>query len=308
MTTSVRFDEPPAPRTPRRTRPSRKPFGPGSYMWDAAGLITFAFTNSSAFALQTMHPTVGLVVGEHSTFRTDALGRAKRSIASVLTWVYGGEEALREADRLRELHKPLNSRDEDGTMHHALSSGPWAWIILTAPYALDCAAKYFAPTFATREVQEKTYQEFIQLMRNLYVPEREIPQTYDEYLEVFNRTLEDVLVAHPTTYEYLETVRHLPPPLELPAALHPMWRVLTSVPGLVLYHATVGTLPPRAREKLGLRWTPRDEALLRVMGFLIGRTVSVLPERVRYFPIAYQARKTANHHAKLVKMLDHRPM
>ena len=29
--------------------------------------------------------------------------------ASVMTWVYGGEEALTEADRLRVLHAPLRS-------------------------------------------------------------------------------------------------------------------------------------------------------------------------------------------------------
>lgn len=304
MTTSLRTD---APRR-SRPRPPRLPFGPDSLLWESAGLITFAFTNSSAFALQTMHPAVGAVVGEHSTFRTDALGRAKRSIASVLTWIYGGEEALREADRLRELHKPLNTRDADGTTHHALSAGPWAWIILTAPYAFTAAAKYFAPEHNSREKQEAAYAEFVQLMRNLYVQEREIPATYDDYLIAFDRIVDEVLVAHPTTFAYLETVRQLPPPLELPRAFHPAWRAMTYVPGEVLYHVTVGTLPETARAKLGLHWSPRDERRLKILGFAVGRTVTALPERLRYFPIAYQARKAARDREKLVAMLEHRPM
>ncbi|MBB3036670.1 oxygenase MpaB family protein [Hoyosella altamirensis] len=207
MTTSLRSTAP--QRTPRVPR---VPFTEGSKLWDGAGLITFALTNSSAFALQTMHPTVGIVVGEHSTFRTDALGRAKRSIASVMTWVYGGEEALAEADRLRQMHKPLNSRDEHGNTHHALSAGPWAWIMLTAPHGFATADKYFSTEPSTEEHQEAVYAEVVQLMRNLYVQEREIPKTYAEYVEVFDEIIDEVLVAHPTAYEFLETVRRLPPP------------------------------------------------------------------------------------------------
>ncbi|MFZ2178027.1 MAG: oxygenase MpaB family protein [Rhodococcus sp. (in: high G+C Gram-positive bacteria)] len=130
--------------TVRAPRPERKPFTPGTHLWDDVGLITFSLTAGSAFLLQTMHPTVGVVVGEHSTFRTDAMGRAQRSIASVMTWIYGGEEALAEADRLRVMHKTLNSTDEHGNAHHALASGPWAWIILTTPHAYTVSAQYFS--------------------------------------------------------------------------------------------------------------------------------------------------------------------
>src|SRR5688572_16052505 len=127
----------------------RQPIGPGTRLWDETGLVTFSLTTGAAFALQVMHPTVGAVVGEHSVFRTDAIGRAQRSIASVMTWIYGGEEALAEGDRLRALHAPLKST-VDGVTHTALASGPWAWIILTAPYAYTVGAKYFSRKPLTR--------------------------------------------------------------------------------------------------------------------------------------------------------------
>jgi uncharacterized protein (DUF2236 family) len=117
----------------------RQPIGAHTRLWDDTGLVTFSLTTGAAFGLQVMHPTVGAVVGEHSVFRTDAIGRAQRSIASVMTWVYGGPEALTEGDRLRRLHAPLKST-VDGVTHTALSSGPYAWIILTAPYALLLAS------------------------------------------------------------------------------------------------------------------------------------------------------------------------
>jgi uncharacterized protein (DUF2236 family) len=285
----------------------RQPIGPGTRLWDETGLVTFSLTTGAAFALQVMHPTVGAVVGEHSVFRTDAIGRAQRSIASVMTWVYGGEEALAEGDRLRALHAPLKST-VDGVLHKALASGPWAWIILTAPYAYTVGAKYFSRRPLTRADEEAYYAEIVQLARNLHVAEKEIPPTYDAYLKYFADMIDETLVAHPTVYEYLDTTRHVPPPPALPSVLRPLWRLAMNVPGRVQHFVTVGTLPPAARDKLGLPWTGRDERLLRALGYVIGRVVPVLPERLRYFPIAYEARRVERARRALRHVLESRPV
>lgn len=285
----------------------RRPIEPGTRLWEDTGLITFSLTTGAAFALQVMHPSVGAVVGAHSVFRTDAIGRAQRSIASVLTWVYGGPEALVEADRLRALHAPLRTTSPDGVTHKALSSEPWAWILLTAPYAYTVAARYFSLRPLSRADAESFYAEMQQLMRNLHVAEKEIPPTYDDYLARFADVLEHRLVAHPTAYEFLSATRHVPPPPGLPAWLRPLWRVAALVPGRVQYFVTVGTLPPRAREILGLPWTPRDERRLRLLGRAVALTMAVLPERLRYFPIAYRARQADRAQRALERLLAARP-
>jgi len=286
---------------------TRKPIEPGTRLWEDTGLITFSLTTGAAFTLQVMHPAVGAVVGEHSVFRTDALGRGARSIASVLTWVYGGPEALAEADRLRALHAPLRSTGADGATHKALASGPWAWIILTAPYANTVAARYFALRPLSRAAQEAFYVEIQQLARNLHVAEKEIPPTYAEYLAHFEDTLANTLVAHPTAFEFLATTRRVPPPTALPSMLRPLWRVAASVPGRLQLFVTVGTLPPRARALLDLSWTSRDERLLRLLGRTVALTMAVLPERLRYFPIAYEARRAERAQRALRRALHHRP-
>jgi uncharacterized protein (DUF2236 family) len=285
----------------------RHPIEPGTRLWDETGLVTFSLTTGAAFALQVMHPTVGAVVGEHSVFRTDAIGRAQRSIASVMTWVYGGPEALTEGDRLRTMHAPLKST-VDGVTHKALASGPWAWIILTAPYAYATGARYFSRRPLGRVDEEAFYAEIVQVARNLHVAEKEIPPTYDAYLKYFADMLDNTLVAHPTAYEFLAGTRRIPPPPALPAVLRPLWRVVTDVPGRLQHFVTVGTLPPRAREILGLEWTARDEKLLRRLGFVIGRLVPLLPERLRYFPIAYEARRVVRAQEALRRALARRPM
>ena len=284
----------------------RRPIGADTRLWNDAGLVTFSLTTGAAFALQVMHPAVGAVIGEHSVFRTDAIGRARRSIASVMTWVYGGAEALAEGDRLRAMHAPLKST-VDGVTHKALASGPWAWIILTAPYAYETAARYFSRRPLSPADAEAYYAEIVQVARNLHVAEKEIPPTYDAYRKYFDDMLDHTLVAHPTVYEFLEASRRVPPPPGLPKPLRPLWRIAMDVPGRVQHFVTVGTLPPKAREILGLTWTGRDERALRALGFVVGRLVPLLPERLRYFPIAYKARRVERAQRALRKALATRP-
>ncbi|MGO4615477.1 oxygenase MpaB family protein [Nocardia sp. 2YAB30] len=303
MTASV------APRsTGARTLPPRRPIAPGTRMWDETGLITFSLTAGSAFLLQTMEPTISAVVDRHSTFRTDPTGRAVRSLASVMMWIYGGDEALAEADRLRDLHVSLNTTDADGVRHTALSSGPWAWVLHTGTFALTESAEYFSRRPLTTAEKEAYFQETLQLMRNFSVPPNEIPASYAEFETFFADTVANHLVATDTARDYLRVIRSVAPPKQLSRALRPAWKWAVTPIGRLQYFVTVGTTPEVARQKLGLAWTSSDERKLRVLGWLIARTVPLLPERLRYFPIAYEARRLERDRQRLRKMIDMRPL
>ena len=80
------------------------------------------------------------------------------------------------------------------------------------------------------------------------------------------------------------------------------------VPGRLQHFVTIGTLPPSARDKLGLAWTARDERLLRLLGAAVGRIVPLLPEKLRYFPIAYEARRVERARSALRHVLESRPV
>lgn len=289
-------------------RPDRRPFAPGSRMWEDTGLITFSLTAGSAFLLQTMEPSIAAVVDEHSTFRTDALGRAARSIASVMMWIYGGEEALAEAERLRGMHATLNTTDAHGVKHQALASGPWAWVLHTAVHAFVEGNRYFSSEKLTDADKESYYQEVVQLMRNFSVAPKEIPATFADWEPWFKDQVENHLVPTTVADDYLKVIRNLAPPKQIPAPLHPVWRAATTPVGRLQYFFTVGTTPESIREKLGLSWTDSDERTLRALGWVIGRTVPHLPERVRYFPIAFEARRLERDRARLRKMINLRPM
>lgn len=47
-----------------------------------------------------------------------------------------------------------------------------------------------------------------------------------------------------------------------------------------------GTIPPLARERLGLTWTARDERRLRLLARVTRAVFRLLPHDLRYFPRA----------------------
>lgn len=296
----------PSPSTSRPT--IRRLSEPGSQMWDSIGLITFSFTSGSAFLLQVMEPSIAAVVDKHSTFRTDPIGRGLRSLASVMMWVYADEESLVEVERLREMHSTLEAVDANGVRHTALSSGPWAWVLLTGVHAYTEGAKYFSKGQPDRRQVEDMYEEMKHLMRGFKVAEKEIPPTYQEFVDFFETKIVEQLDDNIVVRDFLVGVRHPGPPLGTPRILKPLWRALTNPLGYVQHLSIVGTLPQAARSKLGLTWTRGQEMQLRIFGWTVARTVPLLPERIRYFPIAYEARRLERDRVRLRKVIDLRPI
>jgi uncharacterized protein (DUF2236 family) len=288
-------------------RIQRRPVEPGTRIWDEMGLITFSLTAGSAFLLQGMEPSIAAVVDEHSTFRTDPFGRAFRSIASLMTWIYGGEEALAEADRLRAMHTTLNSVDANGVRHTALASVPWAWVMQTGSYAMLEASKYFSRQPLTTAEKDAVYQETKQVWRNLGVVEKEIPATYPELVDHVEHTIDERLYASKVARDVLKVTRKPPPPQRLPRILNPLWRLAIEPVARLQYFVLIGTTPTNARQKLGIDWTAADEVKLYILGKAVSHTVPLLPERLRYFPIAYEARQLERNRRRLRKALELRP-
>jgi uncharacterized protein (DUF2236 family) len=295
-----------APEAKTATRPEPAPFEPGSILWEQVGQYTSALAGNCAFILQAMHPSIGTVVDQKSSFRVDPVGRAARSFASVQTWVYGGQAAIKEGKRLRRMHASINAVDEEGHTHHALSAEPWAWVHLTGFYAAVVAARYFAPEPMTPDEEQQVFDEFMQLGRILQVPERMLPATIPDYWAYFDDMVANTLVGHQVAHDVLDMMDRVPP--GTPAPLRPLLAPVSFVSGRVGRFVTVGTLPPGAREKLGLSWSDADERRLRVLGQVIARSAARLPDRVRYMPIAYRARQAARAQERLEKALAERPM
>jgi uncharacterized protein (DUF2236 family) len=269
-----------------------EPFGPGSMHWDTAGEYRNLLVAGSALVLQTMHPAVGAAVAEHSTYKADPWGRLERTLASVQTWVYGGADGPEEGRRLRELHRPISGVDEQGRHYHALSGEAWAWVHLSLFERFIALNRYFGTPF-TPEQERRLYGESLRLGAILRVPEREMPRDLDGFWKYFDEMVADRLEAHPTALDVLAAMRGTPAPPGLPVALRRLWTPVGMGAGQFNHFVTVGTLPSAVRRKLGLHWTAREERRLRHLGHAVAMLTPRLPERLRYMPIAYHARKAA---------------
>ncbi|MFI6298277.1 oxygenase MpaB family protein [Nonomuraea sp. NPDC050790] len=272
-----------------------EPFGPGSMHWDTAGEYRNLLVAGSALILQTMHPAVGAAVAEHSTFKQDPWGRLDRTLTSVQTWVYGGPDGLAEGRRLRELHEPISGVDSRGRAYHALNGEAWAWVHWSLFERFLTLNRVFGTPYPAADA-ERMLAESRQLARILRVPEREMPPDMAAFRSYFNHMVATRLEAHPTALNVLEVMRGTPAPPRLPAAVRRLWMPVGVASGGFNAFVTVGTLPPAVRAKLGLTWTPRDERRLHRIGRLVALLTPRLPERLRYMPLAYQARRKARTH------------
>ncbi|MFI2779885.1 oxygenase MpaB family protein [Streptomyces sp. ALB3] len=266
---------------------------PGGVLWSLAGDIRALLMLPAALTLQVAHPAVGAGVDDHSVFRTDPWGRGERSLSSLQLWVYGGEAAAEEGRRLRRLHRTIQGTDTRGRRYHALTPANYAWVHATGFPVYRHASRYLVRPLT--DAQERAlYGEWLQVGRILGIHDRDMPQTVEEFWPYFHRMLAEEVEATAVVRELIATDPPVPPPdrgpLMLRLLLKALWPVL--LPPLARFRRfiTVGLMPPDARDAIGLDWTPEQERLLRRFGAVVRRVVPLLPERLRYLPLARSAR------------------
>lgn len=267
---------------------------PGGVLWTLAGDVRALLMLPAALALQVAHPAVGAGVDEHSVFRTDPWGRAERSLRSLQLWTYGGDEAAEEGRRLRRLHRTIQGTDTRGRPYHALTPATYAWVHATGFPVQHDAFRYLVRPL-TEAQERQLYTEWLQVGRILGIHDRDMPQTIEEFWPYYRKVLAEEIEPTPVVRELVATDTRVPPPDRGPFPVRLLLRALWPVlgPRFVRLRAflTVGFMPPEAREALGLEWTDAQERTLRRLSRAVRLLVPALPERLRYLPYAYRARR-----------------
>ncbi|MFD9482571.1 oxygenase MpaB family protein [Streptomyces sp. NPDC059991] len=276
-----------------RTPSDPVPPPPGGVLWSLAGDVRMLLTLPAALTLQVAHPAVGAGVDEHSVFRTDPWGRGERSLRSLQLWVYGGEAAVEEGRRLRRLHRTIQGTDTRGRRYHALTPANYAWVHATGYPVFAHSQKYLNRPLA--EAQERQmYAEWLQVGRILGIHDRDMPQTIEEFWPYYRKMLGAEIASNAVVEELVSVDAKVPAPdrgpLPVRLLLRLFWPVLLPPMARFRRFVTVGFLPPDAREALGLEWTDAQERKLRRFGRVVRAVVPVLPERLRYLPLARDAR------------------
>jgi uncharacterized protein (DUF2236 family) len=254
-----------------------------SVTWRYAGDLRFALLLGRAFLLQVMHPTIAAGVADHSTFASDPWGRLFNSWELVLRTVYEPDGAQVGA-AVRAAHKSIRGVDGEGHRYHAFEPEAYWWVLATGFDTLCTFAERFAGPLSEPD-RRRAYAENRELGRRFGLRERDMPAGLEDFVGWYDEIVGGRLENTPTAHRLLAVMRRAPPPPRLPAIVWPLPRALAAHGTWLV---TIGTLPPAARELLGIRWDPAQELQLNAISLSV-RAAGAIPGRWRYLPPARRA-------------------
>jgi uncharacterized protein (DUF2236 family) len=131
----------------------------------------------------------------------------------------------------------------------------------------------------SRDERERFYREYRGLGRLIGVRDRDLPRDWSGFRAYFDDMVHAKLVRTESVDRVLHAVRGaVPPPVPLPELL---WRAVRMPARRALWLGGIGLMAPSLRERLGVRWTRRDEAAFRALGSLTRRLTPVMPEELQ---------------------------
>ena len=104
-------------------------FGPDSVTWRVHADLSMLVGGIRALIVQTVHPLAIAGVAQHSQYRTDPLGRLRRTAAFVATTTYGSSgDADAAIARVRSIHDHVRGVAADGRAYSANDPDLLAWV------------------------------------------------------------------------------------------------------------------------------------------------------------------------------------
>jgi len=243
-----------------RPTPAR-PLGPGSLLWRYAGDQRLGFVGLSAGLLQLMHPAIGAGVAQHSDFFNDPWLRIGRSLPEILGVVYDPDPEA-TGRRVSARHRPINGVDQLGRPYRALEPATFWWAHATFQWSVDQLVERFSTRRLDTAEQEELYLDGVEWYRRYGVSMAPVPPDRAGFARAWDRTVDEVLELTPAADRAVDMALHST--LPLPAAF-PLWARLLDRPLVVpvLRLCTLGGLPGRLRQRLGIPWTADEELRYR---------------------------------------------
>jgi uncharacterized protein (DUF2236 family) len=134
--------------------------GPDSVSWRVIGDVAAFAGGIRALLIQTAHPEVVAGVEQHSSYRTDPLGRLTRTSFYVTTTTYGALPEVEEAVALvRAAHRRVQGRSERGRPYSAADPALAAWVHNALTDSFLVAYRHFGPVPLSTEESNRFVRE-----------------------------------------------------------------------------------------------------------------------------------------------------
>jgi uncharacterized protein (DUF2236 family) len=234
--------------------------------------------------LQVAHPAVGAAVIQHSTFPTAPWSRLLRTARSIDRVIFGPHAvALAESERLRRVHGRIRGVDGAGRSYRASDPAAYAWVHLTLFHFFVEVQRLLGCPLSSGQ-RDQLYREWRQVGALLGLQDTDVPLGCDSFARYFDDMIERTLERNRAVDDVLAAVARPEKPLPfLPASL---WDPVARRAGRTTLLFTVGTLPPRLRERFGVPWTSRQAASLDRESARLRTVLSIVPDPLLVFPTA----------------------
>lgn len=250
-------------------------FGPDSAAWQVNGSLATLVGGPRALLLQACHPLALAGVEQHSSYRTDPLGRLQRTNLYVTTSTFGSSsQAEQTAAMVRGVHERVSGTAPDGRSYSAQDPRLLLWVHIGLTDSMLVAYRRFG--HGTVDADQYV-AEMGRLARALGVEDP--PTTVAELTDAFG-SFRDEVAGGPDARSVARFLRF--PGRALPVGA---W-----APYEVLVRAATDLLPDWAHGALGTR--PRPAALVAVNSSVCATTLrslqAVLGPRSKAVELAYR--------------------
>lgn len=223
------------------TQPQGEPafVAPDSVTWRISkNPVTGAIGGICAVLLEFAEPRIRSGVWDHSTFKVNPVGRAKRTGYAAAIGSYGPASAAQSViSSINKMHARVAGTTPDGTDYSALDPELIDWVGATAKFGFLTAYDRFAAPLSQPD-KDRYFGEGTEVSK-LYGVQRR-PESVDDFYSMMMQ-LETRFEPHEINIEFLNIVESSAQDQQLPKKL-----------GHYIACAAVDILPPIVRERLQL--------------------------------------------------------
>ena len=214
-------------------------FGPDAVCWTVhADFAAMMAGGVSALLLQALHPLALAGVWDHSTFRSDILGRLRRTATFISGTTYGSrDDALALIERVKKIHLAVTGMAPDGRPYRASDPALLTWVhVAEVSSFLGAYLRYVNPALPGG-AQDQYYAEVARIAELLGAAG--VPRSRAE-IAAYLHSMQPELVASERTSEVVRVLMEAPAP-------RPGMRPA----GALIRNAGIDLLPPFAQRMPG---------------------------------------------------------
>ncbi|MBJ7353378.1 MAG: DUF2236 domain-containing protein [Thermoleophilaceae bacterium] len=232
-------------------------FGPESVTWKIHSHPITIVGGFRALMIQALHPLAMAGVTMYSDFKTDPLGRFRRTAQYVHHVVFSDTDSAHQAAaRVRKVHDHVRGTDPvTGREFSANDPETLLWVHCAQTYSFLVARREFVGDL-TEEEEERYLKEFVVAGELMGIPTAMIPSSRLEYREYFGSMLPHLCASK----EAVETIAFVAKPdlrlvsvKDWPFAVNLKWAG----------HAAATLMPRSLRQMSGLQKPGRGDWALR---------------------------------------------